>query len=183
MKTDSVSSGRAQDEQVPQSEGTENAPRAVTEWDHKDEWRKFGRGFMVIVSRHNARSSLDLDEGPHRWCVYAYIYPKHPYFARFNGPHMWQEAATRMPLHGYPSLLEYPMYDGKITSVKVGADYNHLHDDRFTHYATQDDAAEVFSDADELFVWLSDRAQSGNCTQAEGHRSESTRPHGQEGAI
>jgi hypothetical protein len=50
------------------------------------------------------------------------------------------------------------MYEGKVTSAKVGADYHHLHDDRFTHYATASDAYEVFGDADELFEQLQARA-------------------------
>ncbi|PRF08632.1 hypothetical protein C6Q07_11055 [Burkholderia multivorans] len=97
-------------------------------------------------------------EGPHRWCVYAYIYPSHPHFASFSGPNIWQDATTVLPLHGGCTLLEYPMYDGKIASVKVGADYHHLHDTRFTHYATADEARLVFEDADELFDKLQSMA-------------------------
>ncbi|PRF54660.1 hypothetical protein C6Q15_28260 [Burkholderia multivorans] len=63
-----------------------------------------------------------------------------------------------LPLHGGCTLLEYPMYDGKIASVKVGADYHHLHDTRFTHYATADEARLVFEDADELFDKLQSMA-------------------------
>jgi hypothetical protein len=135
----------------------------MADWDHKDEWRKRGRDFLVTVTRHTeaCRDTLASD-GPNRWAVYAYIYPKHPYFAAFDGPQLWQEAATAMPLHAYPSLLEYPMYEGKVTSVKVGADYHHLHDDHFTHYATREEASAVFHDADELFNWLSARATGGD---------------------
>jgi hypothetical protein len=128
----------------------------MSEWDHKDEWWKRGKDFLVVVKRHNGTS--DAFCGPNRWNVYAYIYPEHPHFAKFDGPDMWQEAATAMPLHKYPSLLEYPMYEGKVTSVKVGSDYHHLHDDRFTHYATEADAREVFEDARRLFDWLTQRA-------------------------
>ena len=131
---------------------------AAVEWGHKDEWRKRGRDFMVVVSRHTITSDKSL--GPNRWAVYAFIYPKHPHFDAFDGPDMWQDASAVMPWHSYCSLLEYPMYDGKITSVKVGADYNHIHDDHFTHYATQDEASEVFSDAAELFQWLTARAEA-----------------------
>ena len=71
---------------------------------------------------------------------------------------MWQDATSVMPLHGGASLLEYPMYEGKVTSVKVGADYHHLYDDDYTHYATKEDAGSVFDDAEELFRWLTNRA-------------------------
>lgn len=129
---------------------------AGIEWRHKDEWRKRGQDFLIVVSRHSVAS--EYPDGPNRWAVYAYIYPKHPHFAAFDGPKMWQDATAVMPLHGGCSLLEYPMYEGVVSSVKIGADYNHLHDDSFAHYATQDDAAEVFSDAAELYQWLSIRA-------------------------
>lgn len=133
------------------------AEHATDHWDHKDEWRKHGKDFLIVVSRHNGRPDEMEGTGAHRWCVYAYIYPKHPHFANFDGPHMWQDATEGMPLHGGASLLEYPMYDGKVTSVKVGADYHHLYDD-FTHYATKEEASEVFYDADRLFAWLQERA-------------------------
>ena len=126
-----------------------------TEWDHKDEWRRRGKNFMVTVTRH----SEDYGEGPHRWAVYAYIYPEHPRFSRFNGPAMWQEAATELPMHGGPSLLRWHYDDARNpTSVQVGADYHHLCDERFTHYANAEDAARVFLDADELFDFLSKEA-------------------------
>ncbi len=127
-------------------------------WSHKDEWKRAGRDFLVVVSRHEG--SATHGDGPHRWCVYAYIYPKHPHFQNFEGPYMWQEAASCMPLHGGPSLLNYPMSEGKIMSVKVGADYNHLHDCGYTHCADRDAAYQVFDDADELFDWLKNMEES-----------------------
>ncbi len=129
------------------------------EWDRKDEWRKRGQDFMVVVSRHAVKSA-HYYEGPHRWCVYAFIYPKHPHFAAFEGLDMWQNASAVMPWHSYCSHLSYPMFDGKVGSVKVGADYNHDGDDHFTHYATKEDAYQVFADADDLYEWLEVRAKA-----------------------
>lgn len=132
-------------------------------WIHKDEWKRQGKNFALVVSRHEGVTGIY--EGPNRWCVYAYIYPKHPYFKEFDqsGP-MYQDSASAMPLHCGPSLLEFPMYDGKVSSVKVGADYNHLHDDEFTHYATKDDAYKVFRDAEKLFDWLTIRGEIAEAT-------------------
>jgi len=135
------------------------AEHATDHWDHKDEWRRHGKDFLIVVSRHNGTAE-PYGKGPNRWAVYAYIYPKHLHFAAFNGPHMWQEATGVMPLHGGASLLEYPMYEGKVTSVKVGADYDHLHDERFSHLGTMEEAYEVFGDAEELFAWLQARGQT-----------------------
>jgi hypothetical protein len=129
----------------------------MSAWDHKDAWRRFGKDFMVEITRHSVArpESSPFDDGPHRWCVYAYIYPKHPHFAAFSGRDMWQDAAVALPLHGGPSLLRWHYNDnGEPTSVQVGADYNHLHDNHYTHFATAEDAYSVFLDADELFERL-----------------------------
>lgn len=131
----------------------------MSDWDHKDVWRRPGKDFSIEITRHSARI-MDDWEGPHRWAVYAYIYPKNPHFSAFEGPQMFQDAASMLHLHCGPSLLQYPMYEGKVTSVKVGADYHHLHDERFSHYATKDDAYEVFKDAEELFEQLQTRAET-----------------------
>ena len=126
---------------------------------HKDIWTMDGAGFSVQVSRHSV--DFAAYEGPHRWCVYAYIYPKHPHFARFDGTEdMWQDAAVALPLHAGPSLVrKHLSANGQTTSYQVGADYNHLHDDRFTHYGDAAEAYQVFADARELFAWLSPDSQ------------------------
>jgi hypothetical protein len=128
------------------------------DWDRKDEWHKRGKDFLVVISRHEVMrteaSIFDFDEGPHRWAVYAYIYPAHPHFAKFSGTDMWQDASN-LGFHGGCSLLRYHHEaDGKVTSVQCGGDYNHLHDTRFTNMATAEDARAVFNDADELFERL-----------------------------
>lgn len=130
----------------------------MSTWRHKDIFSRDGENFMVQVSRHEERG--DDYEGPHRWCVYAYIYPKHPLFGEFSGPAMYQPAATAMPLHCGPSLLRWHYYDdGKPSSVQVGADYHHLHDERFTFYETKGEAAAVFADAEALFSYLTAHAK------------------------
>jgi hypothetical protein len=129
-------------------------------WRQKEIWSRAGKDFLVTVEHFTVEvredsACYDSDQG-HRWCVYAYVYPKHPHFARFEGPQMWQDAATSLPFHGGPSLLRWHYDDDKKpTSVQVGADYNHLHDGRFTRMATKDEAYAVFNDADALFERLS----------------------------
>jgi hypothetical protein len=134
-------------------------------WDHKDVWRRRGKDFLIEVTRHSVKP-VDHWEGPHRWAVYAYIYPKHPHFGAFDGPNMWQDATTALHLHGGCSVLEYPMYGGNVTSVKVGADYHHLHDSEYSFYETPGDAYRVFEDANELFEQLQARAELATGSQA-----------------
>lgn len=131
-------------------------------WEHKEEWRASGTshlGFCVVVSRHEVGVRDDDDRGPHCWCVYAWIYPGHPRFKRFKDESIFQDAATELPLHGgviTNATLVRKHYTAKegVISVQVGSDYRHLHDERFTHMATRDEAREVFRDAERLVEFL-----------------------------
>lgn len=130
-------------------------------WKHKDEWKKVGNGFCVVISRHSVpESDFSRGEGLQRWCIYAYIYPSHPYFPEIdeNGPN-YQEALCKLPMHCGCSLFKVHRDEElNICSFQAGADYNHLHDDRYTRMDTKEDAADVFYDADDLFEWLESRA-------------------------
>jgi hypothetical protein len=125
------------------------------DWKHKDVWKHEGAAFTVEVSRHSVEQREEPSgcydaEGPHRWCVYAYVYPKHPLFAAFDPARgMWEQ--PHLPFHGGVSYFRtHRKQDGSIASHQLGADYNHLHDWRFTQHATKDEAREVFVDAAEL---------------------------------
>ncbi|MFA5900467.1 MAG: hypothetical protein WC829_15315 [Hyphomicrobium sp.] len=126
-------------------------------WNHKDEWSVRSTDFMVQVTRHSVQpiEGMEGDEGENRWCVYAYIYPKHPKFSEFTKEAIYQPATENIPLHGGCSFCRIHVNSaGERTSVQVGADYNHLHDDEFTFFATQKEAWEVFHDGDKLFNYL-----------------------------
>jgi hypothetical protein len=126
----------------------------LTGWNHKDIWLRHGNGFCIEVSRHSVERSM-IGQGIHRWCVYAYIYPTHPRYKRFDDSGFWQDAATELPLHAGATLLRFHASNtGERDSVQVGADYNHLGDDHFTHYATANDAMSVFLDAADLAAFL-----------------------------
>jgi len=127
-------------------------------WIKKDLWSRRSKNFNVEVSRHTVpASSYNPHEGTNRWAVYAYIFPEHRLFARFEGTDMSQEAACSLPLHCGPSYLRVHRNDaGEIASYQVGADYHHLYDDRFADFSTERDAYEVFNDAAELFAHLED---------------------------
>ncbi|HET8686574.1 MAG TPA: hypothetical protein VFM18_07910 [Methanosarcina sp.] len=123
-------------------------------WKQSELWRRHGRGFVIEVN-HFTVSTFYPTEGEHRWCVYAYIYPKHRHFKNFNGNEMWQDAASMMPMHGGPTFFKWHRNnDGEITSVQVGCDYNHIYDDSYTFCKNAGEAYSVFLDADDLFTWL-----------------------------
>ena len=133
----------------------------MNNWRHKDEWRREGSGFQIVVSRHGVPVDDITDQGPHRWAIYAYIYPKHPHFDAFDGTDFWQDATQVMPLHCGCTFLRNHVDEKLVTtSIQVGCDYNHLHDDDYTFYETPEDAWTVFHDADALFAWLESRSKS-----------------------
>jgi len=127
-------------------------------WSKKDLWSRRNNKFTVEISRHTVTPpTIDPYEGVNRWAVYAYIYPGHRLFEKFDGDNMFQDAAVCLPLHKGPSYLRIHRNDkGEITCYQVGADYHHAYDEHFTEYATEQDAYRVFADADELYAHLED---------------------------
>lgn len=155
--------------QTPQITSTLNST-----WSRKDLWSRRGDGFCVEVSRHSVPlSNISPELGEHRWCVYAYLSPDHPHFAKFDGTgSFFQEACAELPLHGGPiSNASYLRYhydaDGKTTCIQVGADYGHLHDGRFSHL-TPEQASAVLFDGDRLFRWLTEKADSVGRASTQG---------------
>jgi hypothetical protein len=141
---------------------------AVSNWEHKDTWvdRHHEDNFTVEVSRHGSYVDEHRGMGKHRWCVYVYVYPKHPFFKRIE-----EDLAAPPDETGwkssYPNMVGYlPLHCGcsffhihrneknEITSYQIGADYNHLHDEWFTHLATKEDANTVFHDAEALVEYM-----------------------------
>lgn len=122
------------------------------EWHHKDIWtyRASTRTHVIEVVRwtdHHHRN---------RWNVYVYVYPAHPLFSRIDQAGYAKQAATAaMPLHGGPtSLRVHRRADGDVTSIEVGCDYSHLHDDQYYVAYTRDHAGQVFRDAEQLDAWM-----------------------------
>ena len=150
----------------------------MKDWSPKLEWKKSDdKTYCVIISRHEVILSPDPEfsipeQGKYRWCVYAYIYTTHPHFKNFAGNDMWQEASRALPLHAGASLLHWHRNDdGKITSVQIGSDYNHLYDDSFTRAETKEDAYGVFADAERLIKWLEEtRDDPGKIAQDEARK-------------
>lgn len=132
------------------------------EWRHKDEWTKRGEHFLVKISRHSDQQYAIVNgefkfmgNVEHKWCLYAYLFPKHPHFSKFEGTSMWQDASNFFDWHSGCTYLEYHRdNDSKVVSIQVGCDYNHLHDYRYLNMATAEDARAVFNDADDLFKTL-----------------------------
>lgn len=130
-------------------------------WNHKDEWKKQGKDFVVQIVRwsyaENLREEVKsyYDRGENNWNVYAYIYPNHRFFKSLSkAENSWDDVCLSIPFHGGATFLEKNEKDGRITSIKVGCDYSHYGDEHYAHYKTKDDAFSVFNDAEELIKFL-----------------------------
>ena len=123
-----------------------------------------GVDFQVMVKRWSfPESHWNPREGCQVWNVYAYIYQNHRLFDSFKGSDMFQPASSALPLHYGPTFLEYNSNEnGGIAYVRVGSDYRHQGDERFTNCKTREAAWEVFQDAEELFTYLSTNPEDTN---------------------
>ncbi len=130
-----------------------------SKWEHKDEWKQSGNGFLVVVTRHWTTSISYGEEGMvNRWCVYAYIYPSHPLFKVACEKSGNEEPLIGLPFHGGISLKRLHFNEKhEITAVQLGADYGHCGDERFEQYRTKEDACVVFCGAFLLFNRLNER--------------------------
>lgn len=142
---------------------------ATDPWLRKDEWSHRADSFLVVVSRlSEPRPESRHDMGEHRWTVYAYVYPQHPLFAKFNpSGGMWGQP----DLHGHWSPSLYRAHcdtTGSIKSHQLGWDYAHDGDSRFSFMATRNEASEVFWDAqklyDELAGWTAREQKTSTTT-------------------
>lgn len=114
----------------------------MSNWDKEELWHRYGNKFLIEV-RHSY-GEPDGFNGSHRWYLYAYIYRGHPLFTKFDGTHIYQDATKDMPLHGGCSYLRYHVNSDKalagtpimLSSIQVGCDYNHLHDEYYTNMDT-----------------------------------------------
>lgn len=133
----------------------------------KREWSSKHHTFNVQVVQHfrDVAATQELfqvhnlrpDDGGWRWNVYAFIFPNHPAFAKFNpeSDDMWQGVCTKMPFHSGPSYIRRHFdHRGQVSCYQVGSDYNHLSDELYTFMASEDDAVRVFSDAVDLITYL-----------------------------
>jgi hypothetical protein len=118
-------------------------------------WRYISTLFAVDVVHWHETYSTE-----HRWNVYVYIYPGHPLFERIESADFCDGF---LPLHGGVSYHKW-LYDstGAVICKKIGSDYQHAHDSRFKGYSTEDEAWEVFKDAEVLIQFMESEGKNEN---------------------
>jgi len=133
-------------------------------WKRKEVWKREGSNFAVEVSRHECHVFHDDgcfdSEGPHRWCVYVYVYPKHPSFSEFKPEGDLYDQPSFGMHWGNSYFRVWRSDEGEIKSFQVGSDYNHFDDWRYTRMATKKEAYSVFADAGEIFDMMALREKS-----------------------
>jgi len=119
-------------------------------WTPKRSWRKDGKGFCVeVICSENKHD----DYAPYTWCVYAYIYPKHPLFERIEPHcHAW-DTNTGLECHSYVSFFRTHVGKDGVLSHQIGWDYKHDGDDR---YQMDSEGFSVFCDAENLVKQLNE---------------------------
>lgn len=124
------------------------------DWRKKTTWIKDDNGtYRVEVVHHTTQPSGDPEPVNH-WAVYAFIYPRHPLFARFTGKEMWQAATSALPGHSYCSYLEkHTDDDGRVCSWQVGWDYGHDGDEQYANLSA-DQPHVVMYDAGQIIATL-----------------------------
>ena len=103
-------------------------------WDPKRIWSLREDTHCVEISCHEVDADRDL--GPYRWAMYCYIYPHHPLFPRvctiqdpWYTDDVLRAVLCTIPGHSYCSFYEACQRSGRTTSIKIGWDFNHLHED------------------------------------------------------
>lgn len=93
------------------------------------------------------------DKLSHRWNVYVYVFPNHPFFEKLvenqNNNHPFLEE-----LHYGCTYCDWSRAeDGSVKVKKYGSDYMHLHDEHFEDCDSEKHPAarEIFFDAERLF--------------------------------
>ena len=127
-------------------------------WNESQGWKIVEGNFCVVVKHWLQPCG---DRPPNRWNVYAYIYPKHTLFDKFDNA--YDDVCSSLPMHGGVTYFQKHVdNDGKPASIEIGCDYDHLGDDRYSEYATKEDATSVFRDAEELIEYLKMKDKDAN---------------------
>lgn len=114
-------------------------------WTKVDKWRQRFDTFCVEISRHSTGDD-------NKWCIYLYVYKTSPLHALITTDDWWQDCLNELPLHCGVSFFERMN-----ACIKIGCDYNHLHDDHCLQWATREDALRVFLDAETLITYMKEK--------------------------
>ena len=123
------------------------------EYDVSETYKRTGSNFTLEV-KHWTSGCQELNILNHVWNLYVYIYEKHPLFNKLENTKFLLTDFPCMP-GGVTYVKWHGDHDSDIIHCKqYGNDYSHIWNCGSDHWATIDDAYEVFTDATEVFNFL-----------------------------
>ena len=117
----------------------------------KDLYKETGHIGRVEVCQWSTDPSEMLGTGGSMWNVYLTLFDTYTHYNDF----IYLNNLPDIPLHGgvtYFKLSSNEQYAHKYDSVRIGCDYNHLHDEH--HTFNFDDPSSVLADAQYLVDWV-----------------------------
>lgn len=126
----------------------------MSDWNKIEIWRKRKKTFTVEV--YHSKDFTERNFGGNCWNIYVYIYCSHPLFGQLEpGGGMKQEPIRKMPFHWGASFFHaHFAAGGVLTSYQIGCDYRHLHDEAYSFMKTEEEAEEIFEDAEKLLAYF-----------------------------
>ena len=126
----------------------------IEDFSHEDVWKTNGKNFSINIVRWTSKeqSMFDQELGENKWNIYANIYKKHPAFPLI-GESIYDVPEEIETLFHCGCTFNMWFYNNKSEpcSKKIGCDYSHLGDEKFSFMTDREDAKEVFEDAIYLF--------------------------------
>jgi len=119
-----------------------------------NEYRYKSSNFMVEICHWKNTSSIVFPI-ENKWNVYVYVYDNHPLFNDITSESLSDYGSVSFPLHSGASYHRW-FFDnkGKCLYKKIGSDYGHVWDERYSSYETLNEAYQVEKDAKELFEFM-----------------------------
>ena len=129
----------------------------MLDWEAGRKWSKPVYDDQKHVANVSVRNHLvvaHLPTGPNWWNIYAYIFETSALFKEV----LYVDSFFDLPKELYAQFHKGPTSlqrrydsDGKCTCIKIGGDYNHLHDDPHTHCT---DPSYYLQDAEILIEYI-----------------------------
>jgi len=126
---------------------------------HKDEWYKKGEKFSVIVSK--VVEKLSFDSTHVKWRIHLHIYHDNPCFKTLINMSNCEleKIMISPPFNKKYAMFKKRLYD-KFSEIEIirfyGNDGTFECDTfEFSKYETPEEASQVFTDANEIYEWIS----------------------------
>lgn len=123
-------------------------------------WYRGGDGFTIEIVCH-LRGFDITGFGEYTWNVYVYLQNSHSLFHKIL-ENYHEDVSKYISFHGGCTFSEWSSSFLK-EYKKLGCDYIHFGDERFSFMSTPEEAKEIFDDADKLFEFFNNYKKDESC--------------------